>query len=122
MIRYFQEAKDRKDHYCETTDPQKATHFCLNGGFKQPIADLKYTNGGQMPPAETLTEKMEPLPLPTANYDEQEQNQSEQKPNVSNDGPLGLPTMNFEQKKQQKKQGQKPIVTDDDEPLGLPTL
>lgn len=144
MIRYYEESIDRKDHFCETTDPKKASHFCLNGGFKQPIADLKYTTGGEMPPAEMVSETTEPLTLPTANYDEQ--NKSEQKPNVSNDGPLemptmnfdeenqpeqqqnadgplSLPTMNFDQKKQQKKNQQQQNVTDDDsEPLTLPSL
>ena len=68
MIKYLKYFPSRKEHHVVNTQ-KGATHFCVNGGSIQPIAELQTTNrqAGFNPTTTT------PLDLPTMNFGDEKQ-------------------------------------------------
>jgi hypothetical protein len=64
MIRYWQKAISGAESYCES-EASRATHFSVNGGTKNPIAEM----------TENIEQSdTEPLDIPVMNFGEKTDN------------------------------------------------
>ena len=93
MIRYYQKSIDGQGSYCES-EAEKASHFCLNGGSMELIANLP----DNLPEDNELTDntETEPLAIPTMNFNEEDDKPKKKVNKNDDDNILPLPSMNFD--------------------------
>lgn len=109
----------------ETKDRAKAIYFQIDNGSLRPIDELEdemmVDNNTQIVVQNIpASNKVEPLGLPTMNFEDEEEVTGNEQANADGVTPLGLPVMNFEPPgKKDKKLAKQTTNQYGIEPLGL---